>query len=154
MAPMSMACVPSQTTWLLMRCNFVEQDAHPLRRLGDLEAEQLLDGERVDEIVDQVREVIDAVGQRVTAPAGRASHLELLLDAGVQEADVGPRLDDGLAVEFEYHAQHAVRGRVLRPHVQGHAARTGAALFGLDVGGRRIRGEALIVAHALHPVSR
>ena len=33
----------------------------------------------------------------------------------------GIGLDDGLAVQFQHNAQHAVRGRVLRTHVQGHA---------------------------------
>ena len=47
--------------------------------------------------------------------------LEFLLDAGVQKADVGLGAHDGFAVQFQQHAQHAVRGRVLRPHVQDHA---------------------------------
>ena len=37
-----------------------------------------------------------------------------------QKADIGNAVDNDLAVEFEQEAQHAVRGRVLRPHVQQH----------------------------------
>ena len=40
------------------------------------------------------------------------------LEAGVQVADVGHGLDDGLAVECEDEAQCGVRGRVLRAEVQ------------------------------------
>src|SRR5690606_1228698 len=32
-----------------------------------------------------------------------------------------PRLGDGLAVDLEHEAEHAVRGRVLRPHVDDDA---------------------------------
>ncbi len=41
----------------------------------------------------------------------------------------GLRLDDGFAVQFQHQAQHAVRGRVLRTHVQDH---------GLGRAGRRL----------------
>jgi hypothetical protein len=36
----------------------------------------------------------------------------------VQQADVRVGALDDLAVEFEHQAQHAVRGRMLRPEVQ------------------------------------
>ena len=42
-----------------------------------------------------------------------------LLEAGVQVADVGHRLDDGFAVEGEDEAQGGVRGGVLRTEVEG-----------------------------------
>ena len=41
-------------------------------------------------------------------------------DAGVQVADDGLGLEDDFAVELQNHAQHAVRGRVLRPHIEDH----------------------------------
>jgi hypothetical protein len=43
-----------------------------------------------------------------------------LFDAGVQVADVGGEGDDGLAVNLEHEAEHAVCGRVLRPHIDDH----------------------------------
>jgi hypothetical protein len=41
-------------------------------------------------------------------------------DAGVQKADVRNAIDHRLAIQFEQETQHAMRGRVLRPHVQEH----------------------------------
>ena len=104
-----------------MRCKLRQHDAHPLRLRRNLDvADQLLHRQRVDQVVGEVGEIIDAVGQRDHLMPGL--DLALFLDAGVQEADVGHRLGDGLAVQFDDHAQHAVRGRVLRTHVEGHAA--------------------------------
>ncbi len=48
--------------------------------------------------------------------------LEFLFDAGVQIADIRLALDDGFAIEFQQQPQHAVRRRMLRPHVEDHAA--------------------------------
>ena len=42
-----------------------------------------------------------------------------LLEAGMQIADVGHRLDDGFAVQGEDEAQGGMRGRVLRTEVEG-----------------------------------
>ena len=39
----------------------------------------------------------------------------------MKKADVGISADDGFAIEFQQHTKHAVRRRVLRTHVQGHA---------------------------------
>ena len=41
----------------------------------------------------------------------------------MQVANQALGADHALAVEFELHAQHAVRGRVLRPHVQDEFVR-------------------------------
>src|ERR1700746_2188855 len=38
----------------------------------------------------------------------------------MQEADVGRRFSNDLAVELEHEPQHAVRRRMRRPHVQNH----------------------------------
>ena len=38
----------------------------------------------------------------------------------MQIADVGREGDDGLAVDLEHEAEHAVGGRVLRAHVDDH----------------------------------
>ena len=38
----------------------------------------------------------------------------------MQETDVGNAVDHRLAIQFEQQAQHAMRGGVLRAHVQQH----------------------------------
>ena len=68
------------------------------------------------------------------------------LDAGVQIADLGADADDDFAVDLDDQAQHAVRGRVLRAHVEDHAALAGA--FG---GGEFENGCARILAHQRYP---
>jgi hypothetical protein len=51
---------------------------------------------------------------------------QVFLDAGVQVADLGIDADDDLAVDLQHQAQHAVRRRVLRPHVEDHVLVFGA----------------------------
>ena len=43
-----------------------------------------------------------------------------LLHAAMEITDIAIEIDDGFAIEPEDHAQHAVRRRVLRAHVQHH----------------------------------
>ena len=75
--------------------------------------QQLLDGQAVDQIIRDVREIIDAIGEgHRLLPVFL---FEFLFDAGVQEADVGRGGDDGLAFQFENDAQHTVGRRVLGP---------------------------------------
>ena len=85
-APISRAWVPSQTRCDWMRVSSLKQDAEILGALGDFEAEELLDGEAVAEIVRHRGEIVDAVGE------GNDLLVELgfagLLDAGVEVADV------------------------------------------------------------------
>ena len=45
----------------------------------------------------------------------------ILLDAGVEVSDAATTFGDGLTVEFEHEAKHAVRGRVLRSHIDHDA---------------------------------
>ena len=97
--------------------------AHPLRARRNLDLQQLFHRQRVHQIVRKVGQIVDAVGQRDHLLPGLL--LALLFDAGVQEADVGHGLDDGLAFQFEHDPQHAVRGGMLRPHVERHAPRRG-----------------------------
>ncbi len=47
-----------------------------------------------------------------------------LLNAGVQETNIGHGLNDGLALDSQYQAQHAMRAGVLRPHIDGHGIDT------------------------------
>jgi hypothetical protein len=54
--------------------------------------------------------------QKVT-PLHPGAELHVLLDAGVEVADARAGLGHRLAVELEDEAEHAVRRRVLRTHV-------------------------------------
>ena len=82
---------------------------------GDLQVHEFFDRQDVGQVVAQGRQVIEAVREHddlvVRAVLGK------LLDAAVQEADVGARVDDGLSVELEDDAQNAVRARMLRAQV-------------------------------------
>ena len=97
-----------------------QHHAHPLRLRRNLHLQQLFHRQAVAQIVGKRRQVIHAVGQRDRLLL--VLDFEFLLDAGVQEADVGLAGDDGLAIQFHQQAQHAVGGRVLRSHVEDHAA--------------------------------
>ena len=101
-----------------------EKDANPLGALGNFEAEKLFDGQAVTEIVRKRVEVVDAIGERnhLLVKLGLAG----LFDAGVKVADLGPHADDHFAVQLDNQAQHAVRGRVLRAHVEDHAMLAGS----------------------------
>jgi hypothetical protein len=106
---------------------FVEENAQPLGAFGDLEFEEFFHRERIGGVVGHGTEVVDAVGHR--SDLGVELGLAGLLDAGVQVADVRGERDDGLAVELDDQTQHAVRGGMLRAHVQDHrlvADRVGA----------------------------
>ena len=99
-----------------------------------LDAEQPLGGEREAEVVDQRRQVIHAiaVGDALLV----AVALEVLLEAGVEEADVGPAGAHHLAVEVEHQAQHPVGRGVLGTHVQLHGVLADLGeLDGVEVGG-------------------
>ena len=87
---------------------------------------KLLDRERVDLLVEELREVIHARDDRHRAAPVLV--LALLLHPGVEVTDDRKALDDRLAVELEQQTQDAVRRRVDRAHVDGHA------VFGLVVG--------------------
>jgi hypothetical protein len=120
MAPISMACVPNHTRWLLMRCSSAHQHADradPLRHLR-VDAEHAFDRQTERQAVRLRAEVIHALDER--------NHLlpllllRGLLDAGVQVADGRRHRHDRLAIELQHQPQHAVRAGVLRPHVDGH----------------------------------
>ena len=85
---------------------------------GQLEAGEFLDGDRVGDVVGERGEVVQAV--RVRDELVIRHVLGDLLVAAVQVADDRVALHDLIAVELEAQAEHAVRGRVGRTHVQGH----------------------------------
>ena len=66
------------------------------------------------------RDVVEPVEIRDRLQIGLV--LDQLLGAAMQQPDM--RIDplDDLAVELEHEAQHAVRGRMLRPEVDGEVA--------------------------------
>ena len=91
----------------------------------DLDPEELLDGQRERQLVEQRRGVVHAgdVGGALQVGQGLAR----LLHAGVQVADdrLGPQ--DGLTLELEHEPQHAVGRRVLGTHVDDHRLVVGSA---------------------------
>ena len=98
----------------------LEQDrADPLRARRGLDLHQLLGGEDERHLVGEAAQPVDAVDQRGHLREG-ADLGELLVAAvHVAGARLGPH--HLLAVEAHDDAQRAVRGRVLRPDVEGHA---------------------------------
>ena len=88
------------------------------RRQLAVNAEQLLDRQRVSDVVSQRRQVIQPVGVRDELRISEV--LRDLLVPAMQVTYFGPGPGNDLAVQFEDDAQHAVRGRVRGPHVQDH----------------------------------
>ncbi len=129
---MSMACVPSQIRCEFRRVSSVSRTRIHCGPLGNLQLQQLFDGQAVAEVVGHRAEVVDAVGQRndLLVELGFAG----LFDAGVQVADFRIEADNDLAVDFEHEAQHAVGRWMLRPHVEDHVL-----VFG-SLGSRSLRG--------------
>ena len=111
---------------------FGEHDAHPLGLRRDLQLQQLFHRQAPAQIHGERRQVIHAVRQGDRLLIGL--DFEFLFDAGMQKTDVRLAEDDCFAIQFQQQAQHAVRGRVLRPHVEDHAARAARGLFFLHLG--------------------
>ena len=84
---MSSACVPSHTRWLLRRVNSVSITRIHCACGGISSCSSFSTARHVAQVVGQRRQVIDAVGERDRLLL--VLDLEFLLDAGVQEADVG-----------------------------------------------------------------
>ena len=87
-APSSIALAPRQVRWSQMRDDLADDHADELGALGDLlvDAEQLLDRQRVADVVEHRRDVVQAVGVGEDLRPGRV--LRLLLEAAVQVADL------------------------------------------------------------------
>ncbi len=92
-----------------------DDDADELRPPRRPDAHELLDRHHVAPLAVHAGEVLGAVDDRDVLEVG-ALLGELLL-AAVQVADHRDDVLDELAVQRDHQAQHAVRGRVLRPHV-------------------------------------
>ena len=101
------------------------QDPDVLRPLGHLvlDLQESLDGGDVGGLVRERGHVVHAGAER-DALRPRAV-LHVLLDARVQVADAGPGVGDGLSVDLQHEAEHAVRRRVLRAHVDDDVVAVG-----------------------------
>ena len=124
--------------WLEMRVSSAKKTRRYWRAQRHFEAEQLLDREHVAVLHAHRRAIIEPVEIGQSLEVGLV--LAELLGAAVEQADM--RIDplDDLAVELEHQAQHAVRGRMLRPEIDrvvGDLAVRGAGAghrgFGLDL---------------------
>ncbi len=95
------------------------RENHPRhqRALRHRDAGHLLDGLDPREVVDHAGQVV--LPRRVRQELRVGPVLRHLLVRPVRVPDHRLRDDDFLAAQLQPHPQHAVGGRVLRPHVQG-----------------------------------
>jgi len=96
---------------------FAENDADVRATLGDLHAEEFLDGEREADVVQERRDVVQAVRVREHLRPGAA--LAHLLEAAVEVAGLHVAPDDGLAVDLEHDADRPVHRGMRGAHVEG-----------------------------------
>jgi hypothetical protein len=92
-----------------------EDRPHVARAARHLDPHHLLDRLAVADVARRGGHVVHAVGQQDDLRP--VAVLAELLDATVQVADHDVAVHDLLAVEPQHHAQHAVRARMLRAHV-------------------------------------
>ncbi len=99
-------------------------------RHGD--ADQLLDRERISVLLVHRRDVVEPVeiGQRLEI----GLVLDQLLGAAMEQADMRIDALHHLAVELEHETQHAVRGRMLRPEIDGELALVAFLLAAIGLG--------------------
>jgi hypothetical protein len=94
-----------------------ERHPRPGRLARHLQLKQLLDREHVDELVVLEGDVVDARRIGDALPPRLLFHR--LLEARVQIADHGRETHHVLAVQIDDQPQHAVRGGVIGPEVDG-----------------------------------
>ena len=123
-APSSMPPVARATRCEPIRLISMRSTRMTWARVGDLDAEQPLDGHAVGGLGEQRREVVAARHERDALGPGAV--LAVLLDAGVQVADDQAAVGHRLAGDLQDQAQHAMRRGVLRPHVDDDALVAGA----------------------------
>ena len=92
-----------------------ENRPHVARAARHLDRHQLLDRLAVADVVGRGRHVVHPVGQQDDLRP--VAVLAQFLDAAVEVADHDLGVDDLLAIEPQHDPQHAVRARMLRPHV-------------------------------------
>ena len=103
-------------------------------RRGHLDAEELLDGEDVQELVRVERDVVDPRRVRDGLPPRLVLHV--LLEAGVEIPDDRADAGDRLAVEVDDEAEDAVRRGMVRPEVDPQDV-VEPVLLGIDLEDRR-----------------
>ena len=113
---MSIACVPSHRQWLAMRCSSARIVRMYRARGGTSSDISFSTVSTVAEVVAGRGDVVHPVGDEHDLRP--VAVLAQLLDAAVQIADHDVAVDDALAVEPQHDPQHAVRARMLRPHVE------------------------------------
>src|SRR6266699_2767405 len=98
---------------------------HPdeLRAFGHMDAQQLLGCQAERMLLVHRRDVVESVEIGQGLQIGLV--FDQLLGSTVQQADVRIDALDDLAVELEHQAQHAMRGRVLGPEIDGEIAERG-----------------------------
>ena len=101
-----------------MRLQLAHEHADPGGPRRDLDSEQLLDGQGVDELVVERREIVHPGHVRGALDVGEL--LARLLHPGVEVSDDWLGTEDGLAFELEHDPQHAVGRGVLGAHVDDH----------------------------------
>ncbi len=92
------------------------EHADRLAALRRRDAQQALGGEHEGVLLVHRRDVIEPVEIRNGLEVGFV--FDELLGAAMQQSDMRIGALDDLAVHFQHHAQHAVRGRVLRPEIE------------------------------------
>jgi hypothetical protein len=108
------------------------EHADELGALRDGDADELLYRERKGVLLVHRRHVVEAVEIRQRLEIGLV--LNQLLGAAVEKPDMRIDALDDLAVELEHKAQHAMRGRMLRPEIDGEFAVATVPLAGLGLG--------------------
>ena len=96
---------------------------HPdvLRALRDCQPQQFFHCQAVHQVIAQRIEVVYPVRQRDDLGIGLV--FAGFFDARMEISEVGNRFHHRFAVQLQQDSQHAVRRRVLRPHVQDHGFR-------------------------------
>ena len=113
---MSSAWVPSQSKWLAMRFSSVRITRTACARGGASTFSSFLDRQAISQTIGYGGDIVHAVDVgielRISAILGDLFH------AAMQVADDAIGAQNFFAIELEDHAQHAVRRRVLRSHVE------------------------------------
>ena len=115
-----MPLVARNSRWLAIRLSsHISMRIHTARSgMSLVDAEQLLGGHREHQLVEERAEVVHPGDVGAALQVGQ--RLAGLLHPGVQVADDRLAAQDGLALQLEHEAQHAVGAGVLRPHVDDH----------------------------------
>lgn len=116
--------------------DFGEHGTNPLGAFGDLDVEQLFDGQSETLLVGHHGDVVETVEVGEGLEVGPI--LAQLLGTAMQQADVRVGTNNLFTLELENQAQHAVSGRMLGtevdrvvPHLAGQNVVPGRRLWGI-----------------------